>query len=82
MRNHLAIYSYIRIASIIVHAEDLPVPVRVRARGDQAVHVDHPAALADLLRQGAGPRERLRPAVEAAIPGALCQLIELGRPSR
>jgi hypothetical protein len=35
MRNHLAICSYLRTASIIVHAEDLPMSIRARARGDQ-----------------------------------------------
>ena len=51
-----------------LQAEDLPVPVAVHPGGHQGVHVDHPAALADLQDQGVGGDERVRPGVQRAVP--------------
>jgi hypothetical protein len=51
-----------------LQAEDLPVPVGVDPGGDQGVHVDHPAALADLEHEGVGGQERVGPAVQGPVP--------------
>ena len=49
-----------------LQAEDLAVPVGVDPGGDQDVHVDHPAALADLEHQRVGGHERVRAGVQRA----------------
>jgi hypothetical protein len=43
-----------------LQAQDFPVPVCVHPGRQQRVHVDHPAALADLQHQRIGGRERVR----------------------
>jgi hypothetical protein len=50
-----------------VEAEDLPVPVGVDPGGDQGMHVDHPAVLADLDRQRIDPHERVRPRIQRPL---------------
>ena len=50
-----------------VQAEDLAVAVGVVGGGDQGVHVDHTAVLADLDRQRVDPDERVRPGIEWAL---------------
>ena len=65
-----------------VDAEDLPVPLRVDARRDQAVHVHRAAALADLLGQRIDPHERIRPGVQRPVPGSRPPARPAPRPSR
>ena len=47
-----------------VQAQDLPVPAAVDAGGDQGVHVDRAAALADVLGQGVDPHGGVRPGIQ------------------
>ncbi len=47
-----------------VQAEDLPATVAVHAHGEQTVHVDHTACLADFHRQRVGLHEPVRPGVQ------------------
>src|SRR3954470_12227097 len=50
-----------------LQAEDLPVPVGVHPGGDQGVHADHPAALADLQHERVGGDERVGPGVQRPV---------------
>ena len=43
------------------------MPVGVDPGGHQGVHVDHPAALADLEHQGVGGHERVGPGVQGPV---------------
>jgi hypothetical protein len=63
-----------------VEAEDLAVAVGVDGGGDQGVHVDHTAVLADLHRQCVDPAERVGPGVQR--PVAECRDLGVGWPSR
>jgi len=51
--------------------QDLPVPVPVHPRGEQRVHVHHPAALADLQDQRVRRDERVRADVQRPGPERL-----------
>ena len=64
-----------------LQAEDLPVPVGVDPGRDQGVHVDHPAALADLQHQRVRGDERVRAGIERAGAELADLGVELARPS-
>ncbi len=49
-----------------VDAQDFAVALGVDTGGDQRVHVDHPAGLADLENQGVGGDERVRAGIEGS----------------
>ena len=53
------------------------MPLGVDADGDQALHVDHAAALADLLHQRVDPHERVRAAVQRPVAKLLHPLVQL-----
>ena len=65
-----------------LQAEDLAVPVGVHAGREQGVHVDDPAALADLQHQRVRGDERVRAGVQRPGAERLDLLVELARPSR
>ncbi|SNR99771.1 hypothetical protein SAMN06272737_1612 [Blastococcus mobilis] len=50
-----------------LQAEDLPVPVGIHPGRHQRVHVDHPAALADLEHQGVGGDEGVGPGIQRPV---------------
>ena len=62
-----------------IQAQDLPLPVRVGAGGDQRVHVHRPAALAHLLGQRIDPHECVGAAVQRPRAEASHHLIQFHR---